>query len=205
MTVLPMFPLGVSLLPGMVLPLHLFEPRYLELYRDVVDDDRRFGVVLIERGPDTRDDNPMSSVGCVARIMGSGIHDDGTISLVTIGEHLIRVDRWLHSDPYPQAEVSPIEEPTPGKVATETIDEARRGIVKLVALASELDPSFDPAMPDLSPDPMEAGYQIAQIAGFQAFDNQRIIEAPGPDARAEMILGLVNDQIELIELQLGMP
>ena len=200
-----MFPLGVSLLPGMVLPLHLFEPRYLEMYRDIVDDDRRFGVVLIERGPDSRDDNPMSEIGCVARIMGSGLHDDGTISLVTIGEGLIRVNRWLRSDPYPKAEVSPIETAPPSRRGVEAIAAAKHGIVKLIALASELDPSFDPSAPDLSTDPGEAGYQIAQIAGFQAFDNQRIIEAPDGDTRAELILELVEDQIELIELQLGMP
>ena len=44
-----MFPLGVTLLPGMALPLRIFEPRYLQMYADIIDGDREFGVVLIER------------------------------------------------------------------------------------------------------------------------------------------------------------
>ena len=37
MAVMPMFPLGTVLLPGMVLPLHVFEPRYQQLVRDCLD------------------------------------------------------------------------------------------------------------------------------------------------------------------------
>jgi len=46
-----MFPLGSVLLPGGVLPLHVFEPRYRQLVADALDDDRTIGMVLI-RGAD---------------------------------------------------------------------------------------------------------------------------------------------------------
>ena len=48
MNALPMFPLGAVLFPSMVLPLHVFEPRYRALVDDCVDGDGEFGVVLIE-------------------------------------------------------------------------------------------------------------------------------------------------------------
>ena len=47
---LPMFPLGSVLLPGGVLPLHIFEVRYQQLLNHALETDRRFGVVLITRG-----------------------------------------------------------------------------------------------------------------------------------------------------------
>ena len=53
MAVLPMFPLGTVLLPGGVLPLHVFEPRYRQLVIDCLADDTgepEFGVTMIERG-----------------------------------------------------------------------------------------------------------------------------------------------------------
>ena len=50
MAVLPMFPLGTVLLPGAVLPLHVFEPRYRQLVQDCLAGEPEFGVVLIERG-----------------------------------------------------------------------------------------------------------------------------------------------------------
>ena len=55
MAVMPMFPLGTVLLPGMVLPLHVFEPRYQQLVRDCLDvPPHEFGVVA-----STRDAEPL--------------------------------------------------------------------------------------------------------------------------------------------------
>lgn len=65
-----MFPLGLALLPGAVLPLHIFEPRYRRMVADLLsaDDDMRFGVVLIERGRESGEERrgPTSapSLGC---------------------------------------------------------------------------------------------------------------------------------------------
>ena len=47
---IPMFPLGTVLIPGAVLPLHIFEPRYREMAQFCIDNGSNFGVVLIERG-----------------------------------------------------------------------------------------------------------------------------------------------------------
>ena len=51
---LPLFPLGTVLFPGLVLPLHIFEERYRELVRTLLErpepTDRTFGVVAIRRG-----------------------------------------------------------------------------------------------------------------------------------------------------------
>ncbi len=57
MTLLPMFPLGMVLLPGAVLPLHVFEPRYRQMVFDLLegDDVPEFGQVLITRGTETGD------------------------------------------------------------------------------------------------------------------------------------------------------
>ncbi|HEY1671362.1 MAG TPA: LON peptidase substrate-binding domain-containing protein, partial [Streptosporangiaceae bacterium] len=52
---LPLFPLGTVLFPGMLLPLHIFEDRYKELVRDLLDgpEPRRFGVIAIKKGRET--------------------------------------------------------------------------------------------------------------------------------------------------------
>ena len=63
-----MFPLGSVLLPSMVLPLHVFEPRYRALVRDVLDGDGEFGVCLISRGHEVGGDDVRTDVGTVARV-----------------------------------------------------------------------------------------------------------------------------------------
>lgn len=199
---MPMFPLGTVLLPGMVLPLYLFEPRYLAMYEDLSRSDRRFAVVLIERGPDSLDDNPMFEVGCVAHIMGSGVHENGTISLVSVGEQRARVRQWLPSDPYPLAQIELLEEPEPTSGGIDAVGRAEASLVELVSLVTELDPSVEADLPELDDDPVLAGYQIAQIAGLQTLDLQRLLDSPSLDERGPLLLGMLKDQIELVRLQL---
>ena len=58
---LPLFPLGIVLLPGEPVPLHIFEPRYKEMVRVCIDGDRPFGIVYAS------EEKP-ADVGCTARI-----------------------------------------------------------------------------------------------------------------------------------------
>jgi uncharacterized protein len=102
---LPMFPLGSVLLPGMLLPLHVFEPRYRALVDHVLQGDGRFGVVLIERGHEVGGGDQRSDVGTVAEVVRTEVLPDGRWALLVAGRERIRVDRWLDDDPYPRAEV----------------------------------------------------------------------------------------------------
>ena len=51
--VIPLFPLGSVLVPGLVFPLHIFEPRYRQMVDDLTvlpEDDRGFGIIAIREG-----------------------------------------------------------------------------------------------------------------------------------------------------------
>ncbi len=197
-----MFPLGTTLLPGMALPLRLFEQRYLQMYADIIDDDRQFGVVLIERGIESRDDNPTFGVGCTAYIVGSGLHEDGSIAIVAIGRKRIRIDDWLPSDPYPRALVAEIDDDPLSDYGMRSLQSAADQLPGMLAIAAELNPEFEAAAPGLSDDPMQAVYQLAQLAGLQALDMQRVLEADTSDERAALVDELIADTVELIRLQL---
>lgn len=201
---LPMFPLGLTLLPGMVLPLRLFEPRYLQMYADIVDDAREFGVVLIERGIESEDDNTTYDVGCTAYIVGSGIHEDGTIALVSIGRKRLRVVEWKESDPYPLAIVEDLEDDPLTEEGMGSLESAANRLPELLAIAAELNPELEAEPPELSEDPVEAIYQLAQLAGLQAFDLQKVLEAGSTDDRAALVDELMSETVEMIELQLRM-
>ena len=144
---LPMFPLGLVLMPGMLLPLRLFEDRYLMMYADIIDGDREFGVVLIERGIESRDDNPTFDVGCIARVVGSGINDDGSIALVSIGMQRIRVKEWLRADPDPRAKGSPLVEGELTTKGLESVISATDRLNALYELVARSDPSTEATPP----------------------------------------------------------
>lgn len=197
-----MFPLGTTLLPGMALPLRLFEERYLQMYADIIDADRQFGVVLIERGVESRDDNPTFDLGCLAYIVGSGLHEDGTIALVAIGRRRIRIEEWLPSDPYPRAVVTRLDDDPLSDAGMISLQSAADQLPGLLAVAAELNPGFEATAPGLSDDPVQAIYQLAQLAGLQSFDLQKVIEAETSDDRAALVDELITDTVELIRLQL---
>ena len=70
MASLPLFPLGGTLMPGMQLPLQIFEERYLALLRHLIDSEGEelgFGVVAIRHGYEVGDRaNELYAVGCLA-------------------------------------------------------------------------------------------------------------------------------------------
>ncbi len=68
-----MFPLGTVLFPSMVLPLHVFEPRYRQLTLECIEAEREFGVVLIARGSEVGGGDQRRSVGTLARIVQAGL------------------------------------------------------------------------------------------------------------------------------------
>lgn len=201
---LPMFPMGLTLLPGMALPLRLFEPRYLQMYADIIDGDREFGVVLIQRGLESQDDNPTYDIGCVAYIVGSGLHEDGNIAMVAIGRSRLRVVEWQESDPYPLAIVEELEDEPLSEAGMKLLESAADRLPSLLESAARLNPELEPKPPELSDDPVQALYQLAQLAGLQAFDLQKVLEAETTDERAALVDELLGETMEMIELQLQM-
>lgn len=88
---IPLFPLTLVLFPGMTLPLHIFEPRYKRMIKDVVQDDEPFGIVL------TRE-NGIANVGCTASVRRiARTFPDGRMDIITLGESAYHI-RAIHKD-----------------------------------------------------------------------------------------------------------
>ena len=111
---LPLFPLGAVLYPGMLLPLHIFEERYRQLIRDLLDgpEPRRFGVIAIRKGRETGIDGVHSlyKVGCTATLRRVDRHDDGRFDIVTVGTARFRLLSLDETQPYLRGEVELLAE-----------------------------------------------------------------------------------------------
>ncbi|MGY1607029.1 LON peptidase substrate-binding domain-containing protein [Geodermatophilus sp. SYSU D00700] len=95
---IPLFPLGTPLFPGIVLPLQVFEPRYRALVRDLLampeGAERRFGVVAIRQGWEVERVAPAEAlfdVGCTALVQAVRPQPDGTFAVVTVGGERFRL------------------------------------------------------------------------------------------------------------------
>lgn len=114
--VLPLFPLGTVLVPGLVLPLQVFEPRYVTLLHDLArraPDDQRFGVVAIRSGHEVGADRaPQTySVGTAAALTEVRWRPDGRAVLTTHGTHRFQILGEVAGAPYRQARVGWLDEP----------------------------------------------------------------------------------------------
>ena len=74
----PLFPLDTVLVPGGVLPLRIFEPRYLDMVRECARDDRPFGVCLLLPGTGEQDHSHHARVGTLAGIVRYITAPDGS-------------------------------------------------------------------------------------------------------------------------------
>jgi Lon protease-like protein len=88
---LPLFPLHTVLFPGGVLPLKVFETRYIDMVRDCMKRDARFGVVLIKAGQEVGAAAEPEDVGCVAHITQWDMDQPGLLMLRTLGEQRFRI------------------------------------------------------------------------------------------------------------------
>jgi Lon protease-like protein len=94
---LPLFPLRTVLFPGGLLPLKVFEQRYIEMTKACLRDDRPFGVCLITRGDEVaRADGSapeIATVGTLARITNFDMPQMGILHLMTEGGRRFEVRR----------------------------------------------------------------------------------------------------------------
>ena len=126
---LPIFELPLVLLPGELLPLHIFEERYKRMIARCVDDGEPFGIVFRD------DEGGARRVGCEARVTEvTERFDDGRLNILVTGERPFRVlDRFDSAD-YPAGEVAPVD-PAGTEGETGVVDaasEAREAFAELV-------------------------------------------------------------------------
>jgi len=204
-----MFPLQSALLPGEMLPLNIFEPRYAQLVRDcVASPDPAFGVVLISRGQEVGGGDIRSDVGALARITEYADLGEGQYQLLALVGERIRISGWLPDDPYPRAVVTAWpDEPGPD-VGPERISvvvdailglfgrviEARGGRLRSDALAVD---------EDIADDPSRHIYALASRVPMGQADRYAVLAAPTLAERVTVLSDAIETVTAMVEFQLS--
>lgn len=214
-TPLPMFPLGTPLLPGMALPLQVFEPRYHDMMDDVLDDGGGFGVSLITHGHEVGGGDLRSSVGVRAEILEHQHLDDGRRLVLAAGRERIRIHRWLRDDPYPLAEVD-IWGDEPRQEVPTRADDTEAPRLGRIDIQARLDDIVALLVPRVAADDRDhlfesstlprdldiAIWQATIVADLGPLDRQRLLEAPGHDDRLPLLVQLLEERRDVLAFTL---
>lgn len=188
------FPLGTVLYPGGLLPLRIFEQRYLDMTKSCIRDNAPFGVCLIREGQEVGTAAAPYAVGCTARIVQWDMPHLGLFHLATHGESVFRIlEQWTAKSGLVQAQVELDDPPAPLPLPKEYA-ELGTLLEKIIAkVGAARFPS--PARLDLAG---WVGYRLAEVLPMELGLKQRLLEARDAIAAlSEVKLFLQSRQVVL--------
>jgi len=182
------FPLNTVLFPGGVLPLKVFEQRYIEMTKACLRDNRPFGVCLIREGREVGAAAVPEPVGCLAAIEQWEMPQLGVFHLVARGGERFRI-REMHVAPNHliSAQVEEIP-PEPDRGA---VDPFCREV--LAAIIEKVGAERFPVPLGLD-DAAWVGYRLAEVLPLDMAVKQELLEAPDAGARLKRLRALLVKQ-----------
>ena len=180
-----LFPLGIVLLPTELVPLHIFEPRYRELIRECLEEEREFGLVLA-------DDDGLREVGTRAAVTEVlERFDDGRLNVVVEGRERFRIAELTGGRAFQTAEIEPVEDEDDPPVA----DDVERSLAlfrRLIDLTgTEIEPP-DPQTPQLS-------YAVAARFEFVPTLKQELLQEVSERRRLRRLCELLEGAADALE------
>tara|TARA_B110000438_G_C15714545_1_gene606888 strand:+ start:413 stop:1060 length:648 start_codon:yes stop_codon:yes gene_type:complete len=190
--ILPMFPLGTVLLPGGLLPLHIFEERYRSMIEDILSTDQKFGVVLIKEGLEVGGMETRSEIGTIAQIIEFEYLADGRYLLIVKGTKRIFVSKWLPDSPYPQAEVELLYDEIKNEISYEYWKNIKSQMRRVLALLSELGDDVPPITLDISEDPVVGSFEMASALPLSSQEGYEILSKLSAEGRCSLLTNFLD-------------
>jgi Lon protease-like protein len=174
---LPLFPLGLVLFPGMLLPLHIFEERYKLMIAECLEQKKNFGIVYYNG-------EKFCNIGCSARVNRViQKYDDGRMDILTEGMQRFQVENTSSLRPYLEAEVKYFDDQyeTDFDGMEALIEQGTDLLREIMKLASE-----EIEVPKLNQlDPKVLSFLIASVSGFSLEEKQFFLELINTRERME--------------------
>jgi Lon protease-like protein len=172
----PLFPLGLVALPSELIPLHIFEERYLTMIERCLELDGEFGIVWLS-------DEELKPVGCaceVAEVLER--MEDGRLNIVTRGTRPFRVLERQDELPYPAGMVEFLEDKaeTPD---VPTLEAAHEVYAELVEQATD-------QRPDEGELATMGAYEMAATVDFGLEAKQGLLNLRSENARLRLVTRL---------------
>jgi Lon protease-like protein len=175
---LGLFPLGIVLLPGERVPLHIFEPRYRELIGECLEHERAFGLVFA-------DEDGVRELGTRAHVDEVlERFDDGRLNIVVRGGERFRVEKLTRGRSFMTALVEPVDDD--GVAPSEDSVTRAAAAFRALATAAEADASEVDETDD------QLSFQLAAQVELAADSKQQLLELRSEQKRLELVAELLD-------------
>ena len=188
----PLFPLNTVLFPGGLLPLRIFEQRYMEMAKACLRDGSHFGVCLIRDGAEVGGPATPEDVGCLARIAQWDMQQLGLLQIVALGAQRFQIlSRRVQGDGLAVAEIALLAGDSDSPVPAHLV--ACRQLLERIA-AEHGERIF--AKPFLFDSSAWVSARLAEILPLPAAAKQRLMELDDGMQRLEILHGFLTQQAQ---------
>ncbi len=200
---LPLFPLNVVLYPGMLLPLHVFEPRYQAMVNDTMQGSQSFGVALIAEGTQEGDLHVAPRrIGTVAKIAQLQHLDEERMNLWVVGAEKIEILNYAPcDDDYLVGQVRVLHDvPGDARSFAGQIGSLRQRFKTYIELKLTLN-AHDPHSVEyqFSGEPEPFSYQIASLLDISLAEKQSLLEMDDVSRRLNTETDILAREIEHLQ------
>jgi Lon protease-like protein len=195
---IPLFPLPeVVLLPGTLLPLHIFEPRYRAMVADALETDRTIGMTMLKPGAEASDEVPaIHRIGTAGEIVESETLPDGRYNILLEARFRFRVLEERTPDPYRVARVEEVR-----TVPFPEAGEGKRIVASATALYGEIARALDlPPLPGEQISPERLASEMALRLRHAPPELQALLETDSLASRFETLRGRMREWKDRLEL-----
>jgi len=209
---LPMFPLGTVLFPGVSLPLHIFEDRYRALVRDLLSepdpDRRRLGIVAIREGYEVGNHGMQSAhrVGCEAQLLAARELPDGRYDIVIGGRRRLMLEDIDTSGEYLLGEIDYLDDPA-GDGADEAAELALSAFAgwRAAVTAAGIEGLLEVEEDEHGDDPRMLSFALSGAVSLTLRERQQLLEADDAAARLAMLAAMLGEELNAMRAVPSLP
>ena len=188
MSEIPLFPLNVVLMPGMPMPLHIFEERYKQMVDECLEGSTEFGMVLA-------DESGTRNIGCTARIVELvQRYEDGRLIILVEGSRRFKLNNIVTGKPYFVGEVEYLEDEAVEGDISALAEQCVALLERVIEAATEGEVGIE-----IEPPYRNLSFAIAGRIEFDLETRQRILELPTEEGRLQKVRELLTEAAEKLE------
>ncbi|MEW5947287.1 MAG: endopeptidase La, partial [bacterium] len=199
----PLLPLrDIVIFPNMIVPLFIGRAKSIKALEECMVSDRRIVVVAQhEAGTEEPTEEELYRVGCLSEVLNMVKLPDGTIKALLEGHSRVRIREYLVSDAYFVARVDTIAETAAKNIRVEAL---MRDVLykfdRYIRLTRTLPPEAYTSASSID-DPCRLADLIASQIVLKVADKQRILESDESETRLEILSGILEHELEIIDIQ----